>query len=186
MDFDLDDPLTAFATYWALDHLTREEGGSDGEYIAIGDDSVTPLMLAAAEGSVRKVKRLIARGANVNARNRQGATALMYAILSGSVEVARILIENGADVDARDCNGKTALMQAVDRGNIDIVKLLLENGADTDIKDKKGCTALNFASRNMGIEESGGKTVSYPVDEEIIDLLEKAQQEKDKKKKNDG
>ncbi|MDY6985652.1 MAG: ankyrin repeat domain-containing protein [Candidatus Thermoplasmatota archaeon] len=211
MDFDLDDPLTAFATYFALDYLTSNDDNGEGSNDR-DDNGVTPLMLAAAKGDVRRVRDLIAKGADVNARNKWGATALMYAVNhSGSVEVAKILIENGADVNARDNNGETALIDATDRGNRemvklllesgadvnartndgvtaltyatarrnrDLVRLLLENGADVDIKDEKGDTALDYASKNINMKDSRGKAVSYPVDKEIVDLLEKAQQEK--------
>lgn len=64
-------------------------------------------------------------------------------------------------LNARGEQGITALMGAVNNsGSIEVAKILIENGADVDIKDIRG------------------KTVSYPLDKEIIDLLEKAQREK--------
>ena len=43
---------------------------------------------------------LIARGADVNARNGWGRTPLFF--INGSVELLEFLLENGADIDARD------------------------------------------------------------------------------------
>lgn len=139
--FDFDDPLTAFATYHVLEHIVDEDSKRER------DAGVTPLMVAAANGSVREVENLIAQGVDVNAQNRLGATALMYAIYySGSVDVARILVENGADVNTKDVYGLTALMHAAYSGKEDLVVLLMENGADVHLKDNEGKMAVNYAA----------------------------------------
>ena len=53
---------------------------------------------------------LIARGADVNARNGWGRTPLFF--INGSVELLEFLLENGADIDARDLTGSTVLHYA--------------------------------------------------------------------------
>ena len=48
-------------------------------------------MTAARTGRVEPVKLLLARGADVNARERKGQTALMWAAAEGHVEVIQAL-----------------------------------------------------------------------------------------------
>lgn len=94
---------------------------------------ITPLMEAASNGDFKKVKALIAAGANVNARNKLGCTVLMYATGAftfqvysagnGHVNVIKALIAAGADVNAKDNDdGETALMGAAKRGYGDLAK----------------------------------------------------------------
>ena len=69
---------------------------------------------------------LLEAGADVNARNVDGATALMMAAMHGadSVEVINALIKAGADVNAKTEEGKTALDLARQVGNENVVKVL--------------------------------------------------------------
>ena len=53
-------------------------------------------------GSVARIRDLIARGADVNARNYKGQTALHCAARAGFVEVVSLLLDHGAEVDLRD------------------------------------------------------------------------------------
>jgi Ankyrin repeats (many copies) len=67
----------------------------------------TPLMLTP---DPRIARRLIAAGADVNARNQSAATPLIHAAGSCNLEVVRLLLQSGADVHARDVSeGRTAL-----------------------------------------------------------------------------
>ena len=111
----------------------------------------TPLMYAAAVGSVEAMTRLIDGGANVNAANSQGATALMW----GATEMAkvRLLLGRGADAKAVAKSGKTALALAAasDRSG-DIVRLLLTNGADVKAVDGFKSTVLHAAAGGNDID----------------------------------
>ena len=71
--------------------------------------NITLLMLAAEAGKEQVVKLLIARGANVNARNSAGATALMVSAWAGHAGIVRQLLEAGADVHMRTDEGTTVL-----------------------------------------------------------------------------
>jgi peptidoglycan/LPS O-acetylase OafA/YrhL len=68
----------------------------------------TALSIAAYHGNVETTEALIARGADVNARNRDGSTALHVAAMWGKAKTADVLIENGADVNAKNRLGETA------------------------------------------------------------------------------
>jgi ankyrin repeat protein len=68
----------------------------------------TPLMLAAFRGDTAGVINLLERGADVNARDRDGDTALMFAAHSGHALIVALLLQYGANVYARARNGWTA------------------------------------------------------------------------------
>ena len=68
----------------------------------------TPLMLAAFRGDTAAVIDHLERGAEVNARDRDGDTALMFAAYRGHGLVVALLLQYGANVYARARNGWTA------------------------------------------------------------------------------
>src|SRR5919206_1432448 len=73
----------------------------------------TPLMLAAFRGNTAAVINLLERGADVNARDRDGDTALMFAAYRGHRLVVALLLQYGANVHARARNGWTARKAAL-------------------------------------------------------------------------
>lgn len=104
----------------------------------------TALMLAAVEGHLDVVRRLIDAGSEING---DGWTALHYAAWKGRREVCKLLIDNGADIDARGVNGITPVMMAVRSGDLETVKLLVWEVADLDAKTTDGATALSWAEK---------------------------------------
>ena len=74
--------------------------------------SLTPLMTAARAGHVEVVRRLLARGAAVNAAADGHGTALAVAAANNRVEVVRALLAAGADPNAGTPTGHTPLMFA--------------------------------------------------------------------------
>ena len=71
------------------------------------DNSATPLHWAAFKNEVEEVKRLIANGADVNAKAEDGITPLHCAAEENAAEVAKVLIEFGAAVNAKNNDGYT-------------------------------------------------------------------------------
>jgi len=59
-------------------------------------DKNTLLMIAAKDGRLRAVERLISAGVDLNKTNNQGCTALMLASINGHADVVRCLEQNGA------------------------------------------------------------------------------------------
>ena len=107
----------------------------------------TALMLAARNGDEASVRRLVARGANVNLENGDDASAAMIAIYNDRFDVAATLLELGSDANdgslyvAIEMRDATTDQFAFDgsrrrpdhpntRTALDLVKLLLERGAD--------------------------------------------------------
>ena len=104
------------------------------------------------EINFEKVKELINKGANIEAKNHDGIKSLILASSNGCSEVVKLLLEKGADVEAKKNNGYTSLICASEWGYSDVVKVLLEKGADIEARDNNGKTALDLA-RNYKIRE---------------------------------
>ncbi len=133
-------------------------------YVYGGD---TALHIAAAAHQRELAESLVARGADVRARNRRGAEPLHYAA-DGSPgaeywdrvaqrDVITYLIEAGADPNALDKSGVTPLHRAVRTRCSAAVSALIENGADPLMMNKNGSTPLHLAVQNTGKSHSGSE-----------------------------
>lgn len=107
---------------------------------------MTPLMLAARDGTFDAVNALVDAGADVDARTATGVTALMLAAGSSGQNTLEALLDAGADLNARTDTGETALLLAVRRGDASRVQHLLEAGATPDLADATGTTPLMAAA----------------------------------------
>ena len=106
---------------------------------------VTPLMHAAALGSLDTMRLLLDKGADVNAKSAAGATALMWA--AADPAKVRLLVERGADVKAVSESGRTALLlAAMSDQSAETVRLLLERGADAKALDREQTSTLVAAA----------------------------------------
>lgn len=94
---------------------------------------------------LKKIKELIYKGADVNAKDKSGWTPLMYAARYNYIAIAKLLISNDADINIQGKWGKTALIIAVWKNHPDITKLLIAKGANKNIKGYLGKTALMYA-----------------------------------------
>ncbi|XP_049797165.1 ankyrin repeat, PH and SEC7 domain containing protein secG-like isoform X2 [Schistocerca nitens] len=112
-----------------------------------GEEKGQMLIVAAKEGSVSKVRTLLAVGADVEAKDDYKWTPLHWAAIMGHVEVARCLLEDGADVNARDDWQNTPLHQAAWNDNAAVVRLLAASSADPNARDSSGNTPLHDAAR---------------------------------------
>ncbi len=99
------------------------------------------------EINFEKVKELINKGADIEAKDNNGYTSLIWASSNGHSDVVKVLLEKGADIEAKNVDGDTSLIWASYRGCSEAVKLLLEKGADIEAKDEDGQTSLMWASR---------------------------------------
>lgn len=71
----------------------------------------TPLMHAAAIGSLEAMKILLKAGADVNVRSKLGRTPLLVAAgRPGSADAVRLLLSKGADSKVADVRGSTPLV----------------------------------------------------------------------------
>ena len=115
---------------------------------AVNRYDVTPLALAALNGSAGMIERLLEAGADPNRPNPEGETPLMTAARTGNRLALTVLLEHGADVDAIEAwRGQTALMWAVAQNQVDAVDVLLRAGADPNTRSTGGFTPILFAAR---------------------------------------
>ena len=110
------------------------------------DEGVTPLAYAAGFGRMGVLEFLVARGANVNARDPRGLSALHLTVFTGQTQALRFLLEKGADVRATGPSGMSPLHFAAREG-AEIAGLLVERKADVGARDDYGNTALILAVR---------------------------------------
>jgi hypothetical protein len=131
-------------------------------YVYAGD---TALHLAAAAYQTELAESLVARGADVRARNRRGAEPLHYAADGGPEAehwdpaaqraVIDYLVTAGADPNALDASGVAPLHRAVRNRCSAAAGALIDNGADPLLRNKKGSTPLHLAVQNTGKSNSG-------------------------------
>jgi len=130
------------------------------------------LRTTAKMGNIEGVKKAIADGANVNARDNSG-NALNHAtanrmprahLIGGHKGIVELLIAAGADVNVKNQRGRTPLYDAAIWDRKDIAKLLFDAGADVNAKDNDGKTPLDAAKEENKNEiadllrKKGGKT----------------------------
>ena len=132
-------------------HKAADDGNIEAikQHIAAGTDvnsnyEWTPLHAAANKETA---ELLIAKGADINAKDNLGGTPLFWAALEGNEEVAELLIRQGADVNAAGPKGWTALHWAVAMAQKKSVELLIGEGADVNAKDVIYGTPLDNVGR---------------------------------------
>jgi ankyrin repeat protein len=148
-------------------------------------NGMTPLMIASAKGHVPVVRLLVAHGANVNARQPNGASVLDIALLgeqainpnashaylntpdkkviNRKIRLVDLLLNAGAEVEA---DSYTLLMQGVKAavepgGSTRILQQLLDAGADVNQRPAWGKSILM-----LGIE-----SMQYRPNLEVVRLL---------------
>lgn len=138
-----------------LDRIAREQAAGDYNWepsgftaeniraatrinnLAVPGSREDELIRAVQKGDCEDVQRLIAAGADLEARNTENMTSLMIAVQKGYTDIARQLITAGADIKAKGRYGETVLFYAVDNDHCEIVQLLIEHDA---AKDEKNCS----------------------------------------------
>ncbi|MHC4159031.1 MAG: ankyrin repeat domain-containing protein [Planctomycetota bacterium] len=107
---------------------------------------MTDLHWAAWDGRTGAVKKLLAKGADVNCRDKDGATPLHIAAFHSNKKTVQLLISKGADINAKEDDGSTPLHDAAFGGRIEIVKLLIASDADINARLTNGRTPLDCAN----------------------------------------
>jgi ankyrin repeat protein len=158
------DPNASVQGWTALHQITwvRKPGQGDNDPAPEGSGNMSSLDL---------VKKLVAKGAKVNARmtksgnvgrtsmNMMGATPFMMAARTADAPLMRLLAELGADPLLPNADGTTPLMAAAGVGTyspgedpgtepevLEAVKVALELGGDVNTVDKNGETAVHGAA----------------------------------------
>jgi uncharacterized protein len=127
------------AALGALEQLIERCEEDAGRVGAYSDDGWTPLHLAAFFSNNACVKDLLRRGAQVDARARNGSnvTPLHSACAGNHTVVALSLIAAGADVNAVQHGGYRPLDSALQNGNAEIAEALRMVGARIGTSDAR-------------------------------------------------
>ena len=103
------------------------------------------LFCAVEGGNVERVQSLIAKGANVIARDRFDRIPLHYAYYHPAV--MKILINaNPSSVNLRDMFGSTPLMDGITMGRLPAIRMLLSAGVNVGIRSNNGASAVHQAA----------------------------------------
>ncbi|HLE51571.1 MAG TPA: ankyrin repeat domain-containing protein [Anaerolineales bacterium] len=91
---------------------------------------VMPLHSAVAHRHLEIARRLVAAGADVNAKQADDFTPLHEAAQNGQLEMAELLLEAGAQVNPRKADGKSPLGLALEYGHTQVADLLRMKGGE--------------------------------------------------------
>ena len=108
------------------------------------------LHAAAAAGNVADIERLVAAGADREARDGNGRTPLHVAVYRKRYDAARLLLANGANANALDRQRYDVVTIAAVADDVPMLKLVLEGGASAkNVTSPYDGTAL-IAAAHLG------------------------------------
>ncbi|EPY88705.1 GPR75-ASB3 protein [Camelus ferus] len=161
-------------------------------------DMCSTVGLAAREGNVKVLRKLLKKGRSVDVADNRGwmpiheaayhnsveclQMLIHAAVENGQIDVLRLLLQYGANVNgSHSMCGWNALHQATFQENAEIIKLLLKKGANKECQDDFGITPLFVAAQYGKLESlsilisSGSVMKKTDVMKSIVNISFKAQ-----------
>ncbi len=111
-----------------------------------GDTGESALHIVTRRGDLAWIGFLLGKGANINAKDREGNTPLIIATIARWSEGIALFAKLKADINTQNRLGETALLKAVQGRDSYNAKALLEAGANPDINDSSGVSARSAAN----------------------------------------
>ncbi|EZA47545.1 Tankyrase-2 [Ooceraea biroi] len=115
--------------------------------------------IAASNGDVQTVQRLLKSGASANDKDIDGRTPLHYAVSNRQIGVVNVLLKNEADITQGTNKRNTPLHIATSKGYKEIVEVLLEYVSRDKLNEfinaktaASGSTSLHVAASNGYLE----------------------------------
>ena len=105
----------------------------------------TSVHYAVENGNLKMLEHLIDKGANIEARSKDGDTPLIRAAYRGDLQIVNYLISKGADLDAQSKLGITPLITSAGFDRLNIIKALVEAGANIEFISSRGYSAIKVA-----------------------------------------
>jgi ankyrin repeat protein len=140
----------------------------------VASDQLDSALFSAAEmGCQELARKLLTTGAQLEARDRLGATPLAHAARAGQLAMAKFLLAEGAQIDARDISGATALYDAANDERQATVALLVAKGADLDLPGRSGLTPLAIAA-SKGNDRIVEQLLSRKANPNVVDVSGKS------------
>ncbi|XP_032266885.1 ankyrin repeat and SOCS box protein 3 isoform X3 [Phoca vitulina] len=161
-------------------------------------DTCSTVGLAAREGNVKVLRKLLKKGRSVDVADNRGwmpiheaayhnsveclRMLIHAAVENGQIDVLRLLLRHGANVNgSHSMCGWNALHQATFQENAEIIKLLLKKGANKECQDDFGITPLFVAAQygkleSLNILISSGANVNCQALDKATPLFIAAQE----------
>jgi len=147
----------------------------------------SPIVQAIQGNDVATIRDLLAKGADPNAKDKQGVPLLLLALDKGAPDIPRALLDRGARMDVRDSEGETPLLHAVLNSDTATARLLLDYHADPNQPDNDGDLPLNMAvvqydadlvklllergAKPQAVDKEGDTALSIATHDEDTDLV---------------
>ncbi len=159
--------VVAYADVWATKLEIRS---------GYNKEASEALLKAASNDDAEEINQAIAKGADVNAKDKNGFTALHRAVMYNATKAIKALVAAGVDLNVKDRNDFTALHRAVNENFKESIKILIAAKADVNVQDKIGRTALILAAKknlqevmkgliaagaNVNAKANNGRTALY-------------------------
>ena len=114
-------------------------------FIDIDPELAWSFTLAAANGNVSEVIRLLDAGVPIDIVDRDSRTALTRAAMWNKTDIIHKLLQRGAGDNKRDGGGWTALHWRASLNKTDAIRTLLEHGASITVTNYIGEKPIDMA-----------------------------------------
>jgi len=145
------DAAKTFNRQEVVNLLSKKGAREKGETSFKVDSDLPKLHRACHEGDLTVVGRLLAGGADVHEKDKEGNTALMHAVIPygdkrNAASITELLLRQKADINTKNALGISPLRIAATFGDEKLTEFLLTHDADVNAIANDRATALHMAA----------------------------------------